>query len=504
MTDKVTLTNLVNLQNETTAVNAINTNNQIITLALDNTLSRDGTSPNQMGANLDMNSNHILNLPTPTSNFDAVRLADITTIGGGGSITVNPLPTGGTVNQALIKNSSTNFDASWKTTPGILPTGGAATQVLSKVDSTDFNTSWINIPSAVPVVTPEQFGYTTYGSGDAGSAINAAIASTGSGLGNGVRIDFGPHTYNIVTPILANKFSIWLKGQGDTTTLNFAPTGNNQTMITYNVSPTITGSYYGRITDMRIVSADVSFVKTAINLVDVGDMEVSGLVIGPLWQDNSHNSVCLQINGRQTSSFHDLRLFGDKPIIIKANPNSASISADHFHFWNLSLMAASANPCITVDSNVVFSNTVFDGFQAWVLGTYGFYYNGTTAPARGCNLSISNVRTEGGSSPTAYSIYLNATGGGIAAVNINNCIWDSARKGLFARSVLGLTLGNIYFPPVVSTEAINVDNTCQSVLINNCRWESPATQNIGTLTTKYSYNFAGVSATVPANALYSI
>lgn len=82
MTDKITLTNLVNLQNETTAVNAINSNNAVLTTAIDNTLSRDGTSPNQMGATLDMNSNRILNLPTPSSLQEPLRLADVVNTAG--------------------------------------------------------------------------------------------------------------------------------------------------------------------------------------------------------------------------------------------------------------------------------------------------------------------------------------------------------------------------------------------------------------------------------------
>ena len=81
MTDKITLTDLVNLENQTTAVNAINTNNEIIELAFDNTLSRDGTAPNQMGANLDMNSNRILNLPYPASANEPLRYVDGVTAG---------------------------------------------------------------------------------------------------------------------------------------------------------------------------------------------------------------------------------------------------------------------------------------------------------------------------------------------------------------------------------------------------------------------------------------
>src|SRR5712671_3852882 len=75
---KITLTDLVNLQNETTAVNAINSNNNVLKLAIDNTLSRDGTSPNTLSANLDMNSQRIINLPVPVNQSEPLRLADTT------------------------------------------------------------------------------------------------------------------------------------------------------------------------------------------------------------------------------------------------------------------------------------------------------------------------------------------------------------------------------------------------------------------------------------------
>lgn len=77
---KITLANLANLQNEATAVTAINSNSAILTTAVNNTLSRDGTSPNQMSAELDMNSNRIINLPAPGSSHEPIRLEDITDI----------------------------------------------------------------------------------------------------------------------------------------------------------------------------------------------------------------------------------------------------------------------------------------------------------------------------------------------------------------------------------------------------------------------------------------
>lgn len=73
---KLTLNDLVNLQNEASAVASINSNSTAIETALENTLSRDGTSPNQMGSNLDMNSNRIINLPAPINNDEPLRLGD--------------------------------------------------------------------------------------------------------------------------------------------------------------------------------------------------------------------------------------------------------------------------------------------------------------------------------------------------------------------------------------------------------------------------------------------
>lgn len=74
---KISLTDLANLQNEDSAVANINANNNTIEVAFDNTLSRDGTSPNQMTAQLDMNSNRIINLPAAAGPNDPVRYAEL-------------------------------------------------------------------------------------------------------------------------------------------------------------------------------------------------------------------------------------------------------------------------------------------------------------------------------------------------------------------------------------------------------------------------------------------
>jgi hypothetical protein len=59
---KVTITPLTTLSNSLSAVNTINTNFSRIATALEKTLSRDGTAPNNMTADIDLNNNDLLNV----------------------------------------------------------------------------------------------------------------------------------------------------------------------------------------------------------------------------------------------------------------------------------------------------------------------------------------------------------------------------------------------------------------------------------------------------------
>lgn len=68
---KLTLQDVTNITGqETSAINTLNGNSQLVEDALENTLSRDGTSPNEMNADLDMDMNDILNV----NNIDVLSI----------------------------------------------------------------------------------------------------------------------------------------------------------------------------------------------------------------------------------------------------------------------------------------------------------------------------------------------------------------------------------------------------------------------------------------------
>ncbi len=74
---KLTLADVVTFISDVAAKLTISQNNDLVEAALENTLSRDGTSPNAMSANLDMNSFRILNHPNPVADSDVATKGSI-------------------------------------------------------------------------------------------------------------------------------------------------------------------------------------------------------------------------------------------------------------------------------------------------------------------------------------------------------------------------------------------------------------------------------------------
>lgn len=100
---KIVLNDVGDLTSFTTAAAVINANSAAIEVAMENTLSRDGTQPNTMSADLDMNGNRILNLPAPASVGEPARLVDVVT---NPTITVPPVGTSGAVVGLLNANKT--------------------------------------------------------------------------------------------------------------------------------------------------------------------------------------------------------------------------------------------------------------------------------------------------------------------------------------------------------------------------------------------------------------
>lgn len=135
---KLNLTDLSTITgNETSAINTINNNSDLIETFSDNTISRDGTSPNQMLSDLDMNSNRVLNLPVPVSAAEPLRLQDLSDFIGTGTITA------GAPTNASYLTLGTNASL---TAERVLTAGTN----ISFVDAGAGSTLTVNVPTTAP------------------------------------------------------------------------------------------------------------------------------------------------------------------------------------------------------------------------------------------------------------------------------------------------------------------------------------------------------------------
>lgn len=158
---KVTLNSLGTINGQTSsAVDLINANFQTIQVAYDNTLSRDGTSPNQMGASLDMNSFAINNLPMATLTGQPATYGQLVSavLGGAGSINIGTL--GGQIVAGQfpgltgdVTANSGSFSTTVAKIGGVSVTGASGTGKVLFQTSPTINTPTITSPTITGAFT---------------------------------------------------------------------------------------------------------------------------------------------------------------------------------------------------------------------------------------------------------------------------------------------------------------------------------------------------------------
>lgn len=203
---KLELNNISNISGaESTAIATINNNSAAIETALENTLSRDGTTPNTMSADFDMNGNDILNA-------DNGQFASITLNGQDLEDSINAVgegvPLGGTTGQVLAKASNTNFDTEW-TNAG----AGDLLAINNLSDVDDAETSLNNIATFsvwgnLTYRTLKQRATDVAFSGDFDvdpTGANDSTAGLQELIGQDVRSEISPGTFEITDTLFTSR-----------------------------------------------------------------------------------------------------------------------------------------------------------------------------------------------------------------------------------------------------------------------------------------------------------
>lgn len=423
---KLTLTDLANLQNEGTAVSAINANNALIETAMENTLSRNGTSPNSMSADFDMNSHRILNLldaataqePVTLSQFEAFQEATL-----GDIQETLDFVFGSTPNLFLVRGES-----EWGSrtivgddlpNPSTLAKGGVFSQAASG-GSVLSGIGTNGIPTVATTLTLLSSSSGIIAVGRQGATqpafqVNASAASSITGIsissqsaGNGVNIT-GIGETNV--PVTINA-----AGSG---TISFNPSGTGA-VISYR--------------DFHVLHDSTPFISFG-----------TGGNTGAILQGYGTGGFTFR-NAAQTGTF------------FKVTPNNAS--DDRYIDIGSGRSAGSTHPTITVSGAGAASSVITFTFPATISATstnaFSVGRQGTTNPAL-------QIDSNTGSSVTGVKVTAAAAAGGVDFAAISSGTNESLT--INAKGTGTVTLGNTSTGNILSSRPVVITNTATGIFV---------------------------------------
>lgn len=350
------------------------------------------------------------------------------------------------------------------------------------------------------------------GTTDMTAAISAAISVALGGQGF-VYLPAGTYLVTSQLTSIAGQVTFYGDGRQESTIL-FNPAGAATCMKLANGAAQV---IHVALRGFGIKSTEQTFTKVALDVYDLGtcvmdDIYIygnggSGAGAGATFTGGA-GSIGLRTQGRDAVGVSNLQIVADYPIYIAANPNTAADigeDIDHWNFRNCYLIA-NGQRIVTVADGLGIIDLTFDGYQAWVGGTSGFYMNDTRAapsvPSR--NISFKNIRTEQMTSAAQYAIEVNCTFP-CQQLEVENTLIASGTKGIKVNAADHIVFKNVTTAVAAGIDALNVSglNSRATMTMIGCYWGSATSLFVTTnYTAILTGAFSAANVCGPSDAVY--
>jgi hypothetical protein len=336
------------------------------------------------------------------------------------------------------------------------------------------------MPNDLGITNVKDFGAIGDGLANDTTAIQNAINSS---AGN-IFVYFPRGAYRVTTTILiANDRTHLLGGGKWVSQIKFEPVSAGLPLFEFSKGTSVL--YQCSLRKLSIYSPDTARHKIAIRISDNSEMVVEDITIGPVGQWTGNDSIGLQIRGREFGTVNRISNASDLPISIEKNENF-SIGLDHWHFSDIYLVPSNNNPNIRIESGVNLTSIVMDGYNGWVGGSYGLFFDDNETTATADQITIRNTRWEQSTNGTGYMIFIKMKAG------LRNLLLDglscgtrAAHRGFFLRKVQRVMLQNCAFKGNAA-EALNAENV-NSLQLQNTFFIGGSTISLPTLRRVLAY-----------------
>jgi hypothetical protein len=229
------------------------------------------------------------------------------------------------------------------------------------------------VSDGIIAIYPQWFGAAGNGNQDDTLAIQKSIDALAGGRG---WVLFPRGTYLVTKTLNITRSGVRLSGAGQAIPIiKFNPTADAAAVSLRSGTPLTIAQ--NSIVGMKFdATGEQKHIKTAIQVVDAEELQISDVSISN-WSDVKKQSVGLEIQGRQSMAIDRITVAADQPILLKVDPNTDVVAADHVVFRDIYAIADRSQPVWKIDDGVWLTNVTWTGYQAWVLGSYGIYWKDT-------------------------------------------------------------------------------------------------------------------------------